>query len=72
MSPGTEFHDTLVPEHLEVSSNTNEKLLIIACRDANRIVFQTNTMNMKFEYLAKVWGTRDLDHLLSRNTEEVS
>ena len=58
MSPGTEFYDTLVPAHLEVTSNTNEKLLTIACRDANRIVFQTNTMNMKFEYLAEVLGNK--------------
>ena len=58
MSPGTEFHDTLVPAHLEVTSNTNEKLLMIACRVANRIVFKTNTMNMKYEYLAEVLGNK--------------
>ena len=58
MSPGTEFHDTLVPAHLEVTSNTNGKLLIIACRDAKRIIFKTNTMNMKFEYLAEVLGNK--------------
>ena len=58
MSPGTGFHDTLVPAHLEVTSNTNEKLLIIACRDAKRIIFKTSTMNMKFEYLAEVLGNK--------------
>ena len=58
MSPGTEFHNTLVPAHLEVTSNTNEKLLIIACRDANRIVFETHTMNMQFEYLVEVLGNK--------------
>ena len=46
--------------------------LIIACRDANRIVFKTNTINMKLSIWQRVLGTRDLDHLPSGNTEEVS
>ena len=46
--------------------------LIIACRDANSIVFKRNTMNMKLSIWQRFMGTRDLDHLPSGNTEEVS
>ena len=46
--------------------------LIIACRDANSIVFKRNTMNMKLSIWQRFFGTRDLDHLPSGNTEEVS
>ena len=46
--------------------------LIIACRDANSIVFKRNTMNMKLSIWQRFLGTRDLDHLPSGNTEEVS
>ena len=37
---------------------TNGQLVAVSSRDANRIVFKTNTVNMKFEYLAEVLGNK--------------